>query len=263
MPSRRCASSAGTNVVWPAASRAFHSSTAAVSSASSSSGGRRPAPGPVGAGSRPLAPRPRLGRPGESPHMIRCPGRARLAGRSFHCLLSSSAAIVTHSGRLPGVRGTTSPPARSPCRRGPPSRARRLPRDASGVWRRPSARSTGCCRSPSATPAGTSRTDLRAGLQAPHRPRRGGRSLVRPGQGRLRPAAGDVLADPQSGHPQPPGLGFRQPVPVGDFLSRRWPAGPSRLQHATRSSDRGGGRSSRRSSRSLGSTRPRSTTSVT
>ena len=31
MPSRRLASSAGTNVVCPAASRAFHSSTAAVS----------------------------------------------------------------------------------------------------------------------------------------------------------------------------------------------------------------------------------------
>jgi len=37
MPSRRLASLAGTNVVWPAASRAFHSSTAAVSSASSRS----------------------------------------------------------------------------------------------------------------------------------------------------------------------------------------------------------------------------------
>jgi hypothetical protein len=37
MPSRRRASSAGTNVVWPSASRALHSSTAAVSSASSSS----------------------------------------------------------------------------------------------------------------------------------------------------------------------------------------------------------------------------------
>ena len=38
-PSRRRASSAGTNVVWPTASRAFHSSIAAVSSASSSSWG--------------------------------------------------------------------------------------------------------------------------------------------------------------------------------------------------------------------------------
>src|SRR6266568_2875246 len=39
MPSRRLASSADTNVAWPVASRALHSSTAAVSSASSSSCG--------------------------------------------------------------------------------------------------------------------------------------------------------------------------------------------------------------------------------
>src|ERR1022692_953290 len=62
---------------------------------------------------------------------------------------------------------------------------------------------------------------LRTGLQAPHRPRRGGRGLVRPGPGQLRGVASGVLADPQSGHPQPPGLRFRQPVPLGDLLPCR------------------------------------------
>ena len=60
--------------------------------------------------------------------------------------------------------------------------------------------------------------------QAPHRPRRGGRGLVRPGPSQLRAAAPDILADPQSDHPQPPGLRFRQPVPLGDLLPWRWPA---------------------------------------
>jgi len=31
-------------------------------------------------------------------------------------------------------------------------------------------------------------------------------------------ADGQVLADSQSHHPQPPGLGLRQPVPLGDLL---------------------------------------------
>jgi Peptide methionine sulfoxide reductase len=60
--------------------------------------------------------------------------------------------------------------------------ARHSPQDASGVSRQPSARSAGCCRPLPATPAGTYRTHLRTGLQAPHRPRRGGRGLVRPAQ---------------------------------------------------------------------------------
>ncbi len=63
-------------------------------------------------------------------------------------------------------------------------------------------------------------SDLRAGLQPPHRPRRGRGGVVRPGAGQLRPAARDVLADSQSDHPQPPGPGLRQPVPVGDLLPR-------------------------------------------
>src|SRR5262249_12139837 len=56
------------------------------------------------------------------------------------------------------------------------------------------------------------------------RPRGGRGGVVRPGPGHLGAAASDVLADPQSDHPQPPGLRLRQPVPLGGLLPRRRPA---------------------------------------
>ena len=41
---------------------------------------------------------------------------------------------------------------------------------------------------------------------------------VDPAQAQLRGPAPGVLADPQSDHPQPPGLRLRQSVPLGDLL---------------------------------------------
>ena len=101
---RRRASSCGTYEVWPAASRAFHSSIAAVSSASSSPGGRRPAPGRAGAGSRPPAPRLRPGRPGGSPHTVRHPGRARLARRPSVASFDHAVEVVDCRNAEPDLR---------------------------------------------------------------------------------------------------------------------------------------------------------------
>jgi hypothetical protein len=84
-------------------------------------------------------------------------------------------------------------------------RSRRSRPAASGASRRPTARSKACSRPGSVTPAAkrqiraTSRSALRL------RPRRGGRGVVRPRPGQLRPALADVLAHSQSDDPQPSG----------------------------------------------------------
>ncbi len=102
--------------------------------------------------------------------------------------------------------------------------ARRSPQDASGASRRPSARSTGCRRLLSGIPAGMSRTRPMSGSAgtAPATPRRSRSGSTRPRSATRscsRHSGGSTIRPPQ-----PPGLRFRQPVPLGDLLPWRWPA---------------------------------------
>jgi len=119
MSSRRRASSAVTNVVCPAASRAFRSRMAAVSSASSSS---------CAAADRSRARRRRKSSTGTTaaawpPRWITsyepCPDRGLLAGRSSRCLLMDDRRGLDIYSQASGLTGTM-PPLRHPMSRRKP-----------------------------------------------------------------------------------------------------------------------------------------------
>ena len=107
--------------------------------------------------------------------------------------------------------------------------------------------------------------DLRAGVDRPHRPHRGGRGDLRPGQGELREAARHVLAEPRPDGEGPPVLRLRARSTVrrSSGTRRSRSASPRPRRRSGKSRSPSASRSSRRSPRRASSGRRRTTTRTT